>query len=52
MAKLSDDERALWRSAVDNLLFLKQQQWRVTNYAALLYGAVLYLFSQRGRGRS
>jgi hypothetical protein len=29
--------QALYQDAVDNLRFAKQQQWNVTNYAALVY---------------
>jgi hypothetical protein len=30
----------LYQDAVENLRFIKQQQWRVTNYAALIYAAI------------
>ena len=41
----------LYQDAVDNIQFLKEQQWRVTNYAALIYAATLYFFSQEWFGR-
>jgi hypothetical protein len=37
---------AVYNDAVANIRFAKQQQWRVTNYAALIYGAVVLLLRQ------
>jgi len=34
-----------YRDAVDNILFLKRQQWLATNYVLLLYAAI-FLISQ------
>lgn len=34
--------QALYQDAVDNLRFAKQQQWNVTNYAALVYAALFF----------
>jgi hypothetical protein len=31
---------AAYRAAVDNILFLKRQQWLATNYALILYAAI------------
>jgi hypothetical protein len=42
----NDQLAILYQDAVDNRRFLKQQQWNVTNYAALVYAAVLYLYGQ------
>ena len=41
--KLNDAQAAVYKDAVDNIRFAKQQQWKVTNYAALIYGLVAYL---------
>jgi len=32
--------RLLYQLTADGITFLKNQQWRVTNYALLLYGAI------------
>ncbi len=41
----SDDAREAWRLiyqiGVQNIAFLKRQQWAVTNYALLLYAALI-----------
>jgi hypothetical protein len=34
---------AAYRDAVDNILFLKRQQWLATNYVLLLYAAVFVI---------
>jgi hypothetical protein len=34
---------AVYQDAVDNIRFSKQQQWRVTNYALLIYAAAYLL---------
>jgi hypothetical protein len=34
---------AAYTAAVDNILFLRRQQWLVTNYALLLYGAIFII---------
>ena len=47
----NDQLAVLYQDAVDNIRFLKQQQWSVTNYAALIYAATLYLYSQGWLGR-
>jgi hypothetical protein len=31
---------AAYRDAVDNIFFLKRQQWLATNYVLLLYAAI------------
>ena len=32
---------AAYKDAVDNIVFLKRQQWVTTNYAVLIYAAIL-----------
>jgi hypothetical protein len=34
---------ATYRDAVDNILFLKRQQWLATNYVLLLYAAIFVI---------
>jgi hypothetical protein len=34
---------AAYRDAVDNIIFLKRQQWLVTNYVLLLYAAIFII---------
>jgi hypothetical protein len=34
---------AAYRDAVDNILFLKRQQWLATNYVLLLYAAIFVI---------
>ena len=43
---IPDQILAIYQDAVDNLRFVKQQQWRVTNYALLVYAAVYFLRDQ------
>jgi len=35
--------KAAYRDAVDNILFLKRQQWLATNYVLLLYAAIFLI---------
>jgi len=44
--KFNEQMAALYQDAVENLRFLKQQQWSVTNYAVLIYAAAIFLFTQ------
>ena len=37
---------AAYRDAVDNILFLKRQQWVATNYALLVYAAIFVISAQ------
>jgi hypothetical protein len=34
---------AAYKDAVDNILFLKRQQWVATNYALLVYAAIFVI---------
>jgi hypothetical protein len=34
---------AAYKAAVDNILFLKRQQWLATNYALILYAAIFLI---------
>ena len=34
---------AAYKDAVDNIIFLKRQQWLVTNYVLLLYAAIFLI---------
>jgi hypothetical protein len=38
--KLSDQGLVIYKALVDQITFIKKQQWTITNYAALLYGAI------------
>ncbi len=35
-----------YKDAVDNVIFLKRQQWVATNYAILVYAAIFVISSQ------
>jgi hypothetical protein len=37
---------AAYQAAVDNILFLRRQQWLATNYALLLYAAIFVISAQ------
>jgi hypothetical protein len=37
---------AAYRDAIDNILFLKRQQWVATNYALLVYAAIFVISAQ------
>jgi hypothetical protein len=37
---------AAYKDAVDNILFLKRQQWVATNYALLVYAAIFVISAQ------
>jgi hypothetical protein len=37
---------AAYRDAVDNIIFLKRQQWVATNYALLVYAAIFVISAQ------
>ena len=41
--QMPEHVRAAYRGAVDNILFLKRQQWLATNYVLLLYVAVFLI---------
>lgn len=45
---MSEGVKILGKATVDNMLFLKRQQWTITNYALLLDAAVMAL--ARGSG--
>jgi hypothetical protein len=48
--------KVAYRNAVDNILFLKRQQWLATNYVLLLYAAIFvisaYYFSRTDVARN
>ena len=37
---------AAYRDAVDNIIFLKRQQWVATNYALLVYAAIFVISAE------
>jgi hypothetical protein len=37
---------AAYKDAVDNIIFLKRQQWIATNYAVLIYAAIFVISAQ------
>jgi hypothetical protein len=40
---MSEGVKILYKDAVDNIIFLKRQQWVITNYALVVYAAVVAL---------
>ena len=44
-SKLSEQGLVVFKAAFDHINFIKKQQWTITNYAALLYGAI-FLFTK------
>ena len=47
---MSEAVKIHYKATVDNLLFLKRQQWTITNYALILYAAVIALARETSRG--
>lgn len=43
MPRMSDAVKIQYKGAIDNLLFLKRQQWVITNYSLIVYAAVIAL---------
>jgi hypothetical protein len=41
--QMSEHIGAAYRDAVDNIIFLKRQQWLATNYALLVYAAIFVI---------
>jgi hypothetical protein len=41
--QMSEHVGAAYKAAVDNILFLKRQQWLATNYALILYAAIFLI---------
>jgi hypothetical protein len=41
--QMSEHVGAAYKAAVDNILFLKRQQWLATNYALILYAAIFVI---------
>jgi hypothetical protein len=54
--QMPEHVEAAYRDAVDNILFLKRQQWLATNYVLLLYAAIFvisaYYFSRTDVARN
>jgi hypothetical protein len=44
--------KAAYRDAVDNIIFLKRQQWLATNYVLLLYAAIFVISAHHFAGRT
>lgn len=42
-AEMSEGVKILYKGAIDNIIFLKRQQWIITNYALIVYAAVFAL---------
>jgi hypothetical protein len=38
--QMPEHVEAVYKAAVDNIIFLKRQQWLATNYALLVYAAI------------
>jgi hypothetical protein len=38
---MSEGVKILYKGAIDNIIFLKRQQWVITNYALVVYAAVI-----------
>ena len=43
LPELSEGMKVHYKAVVDNILFLKRQQWTITNHAIVLYAAVVAL---------
>jgi hypothetical protein len=41
--QMPEHAAAAYRDAVDNIFFLKRQQWLATNYVLLLYAAIFVI---------
>ena len=54
--QMPEHVEAAYRDAVENILFLKRQQWLATNYVLLLYAAIFvisaYYFSRTDVARN
>ena len=48
--EMSEGIKVLAKATVDNMLFLKRQQWTITNYALILDAAVMALARGAGEG--
>lgn len=48
LIEMSEGVKILYKGAIDNLIFLKRQQWIITNYALVVYAAVVTI--ARGGG--
>ena len=42
MVQLSPQALILYKQMLDDTVFIKRQQWMVTNYAALIYAAIIW----------
>jgi hypothetical protein len=45
--QMPEHAAAAYRDAVDNIFFLKRQQWLATNYVLLLYAAIFVISAER-----
>jgi hypothetical protein len=43
MREMSTHVQTAYKEAVDNIIFLKRQQWAATNYAILVYAAIFVI---------
>lgn len=43
LPEMSEGVKLLYKGAADNIIFLKRQQWVITNYALVVYAAVVAL---------
>ena len=41
--QMPENVEVAYRDAVDNIVFLKRQQWLATNYVLLLYAAIFVI---------
>ena len=46
---MSEGVKIYYKAVVDNIMFLKRQQWTITNYALLLYAALGTLSAKAGQ---
>jgi hypothetical protein len=45
MVKLSEQGVIVYKAMIDEMSFLKKQQWTITNYLVLIYGAIFGLWN-------
>lgn len=48
LPSMSEGVKILYKGAIDNIIFLKRQQWTITNYALVVYAAVVAISKNAG----
>ena len=47
--EMSPQGQLLYKQIMDNMTFIKRQQWATTNYAVLIYAAIVYLHEKASK---